>query len=106
MYENATTLQLHPGVMDKALGVLREQILPLLKKQDGLIHIALVPDRGNDRLTVISLWAAPLDAAAVERKCAYLRALGELDPFLDTNADLPEDQLDHLHQLTPKIPLN
>lgn len=40
MYENATTLKLHPGVMDKVLGVLRGQILPLLKDQAGLIHIA------------------------------------------------------------------
>ena len=106
MYENATTLNLHPGVMEKALGILRERILPLMKNQDGLIHIALLPDRANHKLTVISLWACAMDAAAVERKCAYIRALEGLDPYLRAVPDLPGEVLNPLSQLSPKIPLN
>jgi hypothetical protein len=106
MYENATTLKLVPGVMEKALSVLREQILPLIKNQDGLIHIGLVPDPFNNNLTVISVWACAKDAAAVEKKCAYIRALEWLDPYLQTAPDQPGEALNPLRQLSPKIPLN
>jgi hypothetical protein len=106
MYENSTTLRLRPGVMDKVLGILREQILPHIKDQKGLIHIALVPDRTHDRLTVISLWASAREAAVVEKKCAYFRALGSLDPYLRASLDQSEEEPNLMSSLSPKIPLN
>jgi hypothetical protein len=93
-------------MMEKTLAVLRELILPFLKEQPGLIHIALVPDRPNERLVVISLWKSALDAGALEKNCAYFRVLGALDTCLLAKPNPPGKPLDSMRPISTKILLN
>jgi quinol monooxygenase YgiN len=83
MYENATTVQFQPGQIDEAVRILREDIVPVVKEQKGLISLCLLPDRSADKITVISLWISKVHALAIEAVCAYRKALNKLDPLLD-----------------------
>ncbi len=83
MYENATTVQLLPGTFDRALGILRNCIVPALKAQKGLCSLGLIPHRESHQIVVISLWRSKTDALAAEAACAYRRQLKQLDPLLD-----------------------
>jgi quinol monooxygenase YgiN len=83
MFENATTVQFQPGQVDEALHILREDIVPVVKEQKGLISLCLLPDRMADKITVISLWISKAHAQAIEAVSAYRKEVRKLDPLLD-----------------------
>ena len=82
MYENVTTLAFRCGRLDEALDLLRQSIVPVLRAQDGLLHLCLLPDRAHDKITVISLWTCAASARATESVGPYRREVNRLDPLL------------------------
>jgi quinol monooxygenase YgiN len=82
MFENATTVQFQPGKVDEALCILRQDIVPTLKEQKGLISLCLLPDRASDRITIISLWSSKAHAQAIEAVSAYRKEVRKLDSLL------------------------
>ena len=106
MYENASMLKFHPGKLEEGIAILREKITPILLKQPGLIHLGLVPDSRQDKVSVVSLWAKREDALALEHNCEFLRAIGMLDPLLTLEPTVDLDQPDPLHRIAVQIPLN
>ncbi len=82
MFENATTLQLHPGAVNETMLVLHCEIVQILRQQEGLIHLGLVSDPTNNRVTIISLWQTPRQARVIEAQAAYRRAVALLDPLM------------------------
>jgi quinol monooxygenase YgiN len=106
MYENATTVQFQPGQIDTALRILREEVVPVLKEQKGLISLCLLPDRSADKITVISLWISKAHALAIEAKCAYRKEVKKLDPLLDSLSTYPEHKVNALDQIRSHFMMN
>ena len=96
MFENTTTLQIHSGPVDEALATLRREIVPLLKAQNGLISLALIPNPTAGALTVISLWQSPTHAQAVENVTAYRHAVIRLGSLLEETPGFPRRVLENL----------
>ncbi len=106
MYENATTVPFQLGQIDEALRILREDIVPVLKEQKGLISLCLLPDRSAAKITVISLWVSKAHALAVEATCAYRNEVRKLDPLLDSIFAYPEYKLNPLYQVHSHFLMN
>jgi quinol monooxygenase YgiN len=106
MYENATTVQFQPSQMDEALRILREDVVPVLKEQKGLISLCLLPDRSADKITVISLWISKAHALTIEANCAYRNEVKKLDPLLDSPFAYPEYKVNTLNQVRSHFLMN
>ncbi len=56
MFARSSTLEASPDQMDEALRHLREQVLPLLQRQDGFKGFIAFADRQTGRATGVSFW--------------------------------------------------
>ena len=65
--------------------VVKNEILPILKKQTGFLEILpFFPEKmKEEKVITISLWATKMDAERYEREI-YPKALNILKPFLNT----------------------
>jgi hypothetical protein len=106
MYENATTLKFRTGKLNDGLSILRDVILPVLLDQPGMIHIGLVPNVLQEKVSVVSLWATREDALALEQNCAFLRAVRKLEPLLTLETPVAPDMPNPLRKIAVQIPLN
>jgi len=106
MYENATTLELRTGTVNQALRILCNDIAPVLKDQPGLLHLCLLPDRKNSKVTVTSLWTAKARACAVEAVCAYRKVVAKLDPLLAQQSPHPVSATETVKRIYDGIILN
>ena len=93
MFENATTVQIQPGMVDRALHILRAYCVPVLKAQRGFINLGFIPDYAHDKLTVISLWQTKAHALAVEAVGDYLQATQQLALLLAIPAPQPAGEI-------------
>ena len=64
--------------------VLRNDVLPILKKQSGFLEILpFFPETKNEKMITITLWAEKRDAERYEREM-YPKVEGILKPYLTT----------------------
>jgi heme-degrading monooxygenase HmoA len=64
--------------------VLRNEVLPILKKQPGFLEILpFFPETKTEKMITISLWAEKRDAERYERE-VYPRVEAILKPYLTT----------------------
>lgn len=69
---------------DEFVKVMKNQVLPILKKQNGFLEILpFFPEQMRDKVFTISLWATKQDAERYEREF-YPKAFDILKPFLTT----------------------
>src|ERR1700688_1388793 len=69
---------------DEFVKVLRNEVLPILKKQTGFLEIlAFVPETKTEKMITITLWAEKRDAERYERE-TYSKVEGILKPYLTT----------------------
>lgn len=83
MYENITHLRFAPSAFDRGWAVVKEQIAPVLRRQTGLLHLALLPNRAMGTVSILSIWASPACSRAVEFSAALRRAIAALDGLLE-----------------------
>ena len=73
---------------DEFVKVVKNQILPILKKQSGFLDILpLIPETRNEKVIAISLWTEKKDLEKYERN-VYPEVLQILKPFLLTPIDV------------------
>jgi len=64
--------------------VLRNEVLPILKKQPGFLEILpFFPETKTERMITITFWAEKRDAERYERE-VYPKVEGILKPYLST----------------------
>jgi heme-degrading monooxygenase HmoA len=69
---------------DEFVKVLRNEVLPILKKQTGFLEILpFVPETKTEKMITITLWAEKRDAERYERE-TYPKVEGILRPYLTT----------------------
>ena len=67
---------------DEFVKVLRNEVLPILKKQTGFLEILpFVPETKTEKMITITLWAEKRDAERYERE-TYSKVEGILKPYL------------------------
>lgn len=74
---------------------LKNQIVPILKKQNGFLEILpFFPEKmREEKVCTISLWATPSDAERYEREI-YVRVHDILKPFLTSPIDVKNYHLE------------
>ena len=77
MFENATTLNIHNGRLDDSIAILRENVIPILLGQPGLLSLALIPQSEHSRLSLVSIWTSLAHAQAVESNPHYRLSSGK-----------------------------
>lgn len=95
MFARVLNFELKPEKKEEMVKVLKNQVLPILKKQNGFLEILpFLPERMKEtNVTVISLWATPSDAERYERD-AYVKVLDIAKPFLATPIDVKHYHLE------------
>jgi quinol monooxygenase YgiN len=70
MYARSTTMRIAPGAVDELVAVVREEILPLVTRQEGCIGLSLLVDRSTGRCITTSAWQT---AEAMQRSAERVR---------------------------------
>jgi len=83
MFARILDFEVKPEKKDDLMKVVKNQIVPILKKQTGFREILpFFPEKmKRDRIFTITLWTTKSDAERYERD-AYTRVLEILKPFL------------------------
>src|SRR5450755_732826 len=69
---------------EEIVKVLRNEVLPILKKQPGFLEILpFVPETKTEKMITITLWSEKRDAERYERE-VYPKVEGILKPYLTT----------------------
>ena len=66
MYARTGISHMKPGKMDEAIGLYRDSVVPLLKKQKGFKRLYFLTDRKTGKYVVITVWETEADMTATE----------------------------------------
>lgn len=85
MFARILDFEVKPEKKEEFVKVVKNKIVPILKKQTGFLEILpFFPDRAREeKVVTISLWTTKSDAERYEREF-YPKALDILKPFLTT----------------------
>ena len=66
MYARTGISHMKPGKMDEAIGLYRDSVVPVLKRQKGFKGVSFLADRNTSKYVVITLWDTEADMIATE----------------------------------------
>jgi quinol monooxygenase YgiN len=83
MFARILNFEIKPEKREDLIRVLKNQIVPILKKQHGFLEVLpFFPEKMKaEKVCAISLWATPSDAGRYERE-VYAKVHEILKPFL------------------------
>lgn len=95
MFARILRFEVKPEKKEDLVKVLKNQVLPILKKQNGFLEILpFLPEKMKEqKVCTISLWATPSDAERYERD-AYVKVHEILKPFLTTPIEVTNYHLE------------
>ncbi len=56
MISRVVTIQAKAGMLDEAIRIYREEILPIVQRQQGYRSVMLLTDRATHKLMIVGLW--------------------------------------------------
>jgi len=83
MYARVTIATAQPGKVDEAVRVMRDSILPAVKKQKGFKSLFFLTNRNTGKGMVIGLWNTEADMTAGESSEFYREQVAKMVPLLD-----------------------
>ena len=85
MFARILNFEVKPEKKEDLVKALKNQILPIFKKQNGFLEVLpFLPEKiREEKVCVVSLWATPSDAERYETE-AYSKIHDILKPFLTT----------------------
>jgi len=85
MFARILDFEVKPEKKEEFVKVVKNEIVPILKKQTGFLEILpfFSEKMREEKVITISLWATKVDAERYEREI-YPKALNILKPFLTT----------------------
>jgi heme-degrading monooxygenase HmoA len=89
MFARILNFEVKPEKKEDLVKALKNQIVPILKKQNGFLEILpFFPEKmREEKVCAVSLWATPSDAERYERDL-YPKVHDILKPFLTTTIDV------------------
>ena len=82
MYARATTVQIQPGKVDKAIGIYRDSVVPAAKKQKGFKGTWMLTDRKTGKGISVTLWETKADMTAGESSGFYQQQVAKFKDVL------------------------
>ena len=82
MYARVTFATAQPGKVDDVVKVIRDSVLPALKKQKGFKGLLHLGNRSTGKGMNIALWDTEADMAAGEASGFYREQVAKVTPFL------------------------
>jgi len=83
MYARVTFATAQPAKTDDVTKVMRDSILPALKKQKGFKNMFFLVNRNTGKGMVIGLWNTEADMMAGESSGLYREQVAKVVPLLD-----------------------
>lgn len=84
MFARILNFEVKAEKKDELVKVLKNQVLPILKKQNGFLEILpFLPKMREEKICIVSLWTTIADAERYE-KDVYASVLGIVKPFVAT----------------------
>ncbi len=95
MFARILDFEVKPEKKEEFVKVLKNQVLPILKKQNGFLEILpFFPEKmKEEKVCTISLWTSKLDAERYEREF-YPKVNDILKPFLTTPVEVKHYHLE------------
>ncbi|HEY4667607.1 MAG TPA: antibiotic biosynthesis monooxygenase [Anaerolineales bacterium] len=84
MHARTGSSQMKSGKMDEAIGMYRDSVLPMLKKQKGFKGLYWLTDRSTDKYTVVTLWETEADMKATETSGLLQEVVAKFGDFVAT----------------------
>ena len=82
MYARLSLAPTTPDTWDQAQVVWREQLLPLIRQQQGFKGVMVMGDRTANKGATITLWETEADARASMQSENFRQAMAALGPFI------------------------
>ncbi|MBM4444297.1 MAG: hypothetical protein FJ020_03200 [Chloroflexi bacterium] len=82
MYSRVTFATAQPGKIDETVKVMRDSVLPALKKQKGFKSMLFLVNRNMAKGIVIGLWDTEADMKAGESSGFYREQVAKVAPLL------------------------
>lgn len=82
MYARVTFATAQPGKIDETVKVMRDSVLPALKKQKGFKNLFFLMNRSMAKGIVIGLWDTEADMKAGESSGFYREQVAKVAPLL------------------------
>jgi heme-degrading monooxygenase HmoA len=82
MYARLSLVPTKPDTWDQALGIWREQLLPLIRQQQGFKGVIVMGDRAANKGATITLWETEADAQASMQSENFRKAMAALAPVI------------------------
>ena len=82
MYARVTFATAQPGKVDEVTKVMRDSVLPALKKQKGFKGLSFLTDRNTNKGMVIGMWNTEADMTAGESSGFYREQVAKALPLL------------------------
>jgi quinol monooxygenase YgiN len=84
MYARVTTFQISPYRLDEAIGVMKDQVVPTIQRQNGFKGYLMFVDRSTGKSVNITLWEQEEDRDVTGPDSSYYRAaIGKVVPLLE-----------------------
>jgi heme-degrading monooxygenase HmoA len=82
MYARVTFATAQPGKVDEVTKIMRDSVLPTLKKQKGFKGMTFLMNRNTNKGIVIGLWNTEADMTAGESSGFYKEQVAKVAPHL------------------------
>jgi len=82
MHARVTISTAQPGKVDENIKVMRDSILPAVKKQKGFKGLFFLTDRATGKGIVIGLWNTEADMTAGESSGFYREQVAKVVPLI------------------------
>jgi heme-degrading monooxygenase HmoA len=82
MYARVTFATAQPAKVDQTIKIMRDSVLPTVKKQKGFKGLVYLTNRKTGKGMVIGLWNTENDLAAVESSGVYQEQVAKVMPLL------------------------
>ncbi len=82
MYARVTFATAQPGKVDELTKVMRDSVLPALKKQKGFKNMFVLVNRSTSKGMVIGLWNTEADMTAGESSGFYREQVAKVVPLI------------------------
>jgi len=83
MYARVVRVQFKEGMLDEAIRIVDEAVVPVLKEQKGFKSQFLLTQQETRNAISINLWETEADLTAFETSSLYGKVLGNLATVLD-----------------------
>ena len=90
MYAQVSKVQVNPGKVEEATRIFKEQVLPLVREQQGFRRFYLLVNKEENKILVANIWDREADINALSENGFYQSQVAK---FANVFAEPPEREV-------------